>query len=229
MRNVAVILAGGKGSRMATDVPKQFIVVGGKTIIEHTIRAFDRHAEIDEIAVVAAEEYLPRIREIAERGEYNKVRRFLVGGGERYLSSLAAVRAYCGEECNLLIHDGARPNVSQDIITKCTAALRMSVAVEVAVPVTDTIVELSPDGTIAHIPPRRMLRRAQTPQCFRRSVIALAFKRALANLDFNPTDDISVVSEYMPEVNIRVVEGDRNNIKITYQSDIQLFERLITD
>ncbi len=229
MKSVAVILAGGKGNRMGTDTPKQFITVAGRTMIEHTVRAFDSHPLIDEIAVVAAEEHLSRMEEIIDKGNYNKVRRLLAGGTERWQSSLAAVRAYAGEDCNLLIHDGARPLVSAEIITACVEALRSHEAVEVAVPTTDTIVELSDDGTIARIPPRRLLRNAQTPQCFRRSVIARAFDRALHDPGFSPTDDCSVVHRYTPEVDITVVEGDEKNIKITYKSDIQLLEKLLAN
>ncbi|MCD7713655.1 MAG: 2-C-methyl-D-erythritol 4-phosphate cytidylyltransferase [Prevotella sp.] len=229
MRNIAVILAGGKGNRMGTDTPKQFITVAGRTVIEHTIRAFDSHPLIDEIAVVAAEEHLSRMAEIIDKGGFCKVRHVLAGGTERWQSSLAAVRAYAGEDCNLLIHDGARPLVSAEIITACVEALSSHEAVEVAVPATDTIVELSDDGTIARIPPRRLLRNAQTPQCFRRSVIARAFDRALRDPDFSPTDDCSVVHRYTPEVDITVVEGDEKNIKITYKSDIQLLEKLLAN
>ncbi len=229
MRNVAVILAGGKGSRTGSETPKQFLTVGGKTIIEYAISAFENHPLIDETAVVVSEEYRDLMAEILKKGGYKKVKRLLTGGEERYHSSLAAVKAYGDEDCNLLIHDGARPLVSARIISSCVEELQRSEAVETAVPATDTIIELSEDGTIARISPRRLLMNAQTPQCFRAKVIRKAFSIGLKDPAFNPTDDCSVVHKYMPEVRISVAEGDENNFKITYKTDIERFTKLITD
>ncbi len=227
MKNVAVILAGGKGSRMGAGEPKQFIVVAGKTVLGHTVAAFAVHPLIDEIAIVTSANCMSRVAEIVAECACEKALRVLEGGGERWQSSLSAVNAYAGEDCNLLIHDGARPLVSGRIITACIEALRSSEAVETAVPATDTIIELADDGSLSSIPPRRLLRHAQTPQCFRRSVIAKAFEQALRDPAFTPTDDCSVVHRYLPEVRIAIVPGDERNIKITYKSDIELFEKLL--
>ncbi len=229
MKNVAVILAGGKGSRMGGEVPKQFLKVAGRTIIEHAILAFDTHPAIDEIAVVAAKEHLGIMEDILSGGGFSKVRRLLAGGRERYLSTLAAVEAYRGQECNFFVHDGARPGVSREIISACAEELERSAAVEVAVPATDTIVELAEDGKIARIPPRRLLMNAQTPQCFRLDILDRAFRLAAGDPDFLPTDDCSVVHKYLPEVAISVVRGDERNFKVTYKSDIDLLSKLITD
>ncbi len=225
MKNIAIILAGGSGSRFGADMPKQFLKVAGKMIIEHTIDAFERHPLIDEIAIVSRADYMDEMKEMVKKDGYKKVSHVLQGGKERYHSSLAAIEAFTNDADNLLIHDGVRPLVSERIITDCVNALVNYEAVDVAVPTTDTIIELNEDGSIARIPQRRLLRNAQTPQCFRRRVIAEAFRLALQDPDFFPTDDCSIVLKYMPEVAIKVVDGEPTNIKVTYKSDLETVER----
>ncbi len=226
MKNIAIILAGGSGSRFGADMPKQFLQVAGKMIIEHTIDAFERHPMIDEIAIVSRADYMEEMKEMVKKDGYTKVTHVLQGGKERYHSSLAAIEAFTDDDDNLLIHDGVRPLVSERIITDCVNALAEYEAVDVAVPTTDTIIELNEDGSIARIPQRRLLRNAQTPQCFRRRVIAEAFRLALQDPDFFPTDDCSIVLKYMPEVAIKVVDGEPSNIKVTYKSDLEMMKRL---
>lgn len=228
MRNIAIILAGGSGNRLGVGKPKQFVEVAGKTIIEYTIDAFERHPLIDEIAIVCKKEYISEMEAIVKTGSYRKVARILKGGKERYHSSLVAIEAYTDASSILLIHDGVRPLVSERIISSCIDALRSSEAAVVAVPATDTIIELAEDGSIARIPRRQLLRNAQTPQCFRRDVIAKAFDRALKDPSFFPTDDCSVVLKYLPEVPIRIVEGEEDNIKVTYKDDIERMQRILT-
>lgn len=226
MKNIAIILAGGSGSRFGADMPKQFLQVAGKMIIEHTIDAFERHPLIDEIAIVSRADYMEEMKDMVKNDGYKKVAHILQGGKERYHSSLAAIKAFTDDDDNLLIHDGVRPLVSERIITDCVNALTEYEAVDVAVATTDTIIELNEDGSIARIPQRRLLRNAQTPQCFRRRVIAEAFRLALQDPDFFPTDDCSIVLKYMPEVAIKVVDGEPTNIKVTYKSDLETVERV---
>lgn len=231
--NVAVLLAGGSGRRMGGPEPKQFIMVGGQSILEHSIRAFHNHAQIDEIVIVAHADYIDRISEIA--APYPKVKHIVPGGKERYDSSLAAIAIYrskekgkgINEELNLLIHDAVRPLVSQRIITDCIAALTTYKAVDVAIPCTDTIVEVNAEGHICHITPRAMLRNVQTPQCFRLETIAEAYETGLKDPNFITTDDCGVVHRYLPEEPIYVVEGDTTNIKVTYPEDLILAEKIL--
>ena len=227
MKNIAIILAGGSGSRFGADMPKQFLTVCGKMIIEHTIDVFESHQMIDEIAIVCHEAYITEMQELIAKNEYTKVSRVLKGGKERYHSSLAAIEAFTDDNSNLLIHDGVRPLVTDRIITDCVEALNDYEAVDVAVETTDTIIELDEYGSIAHIPQRRLLRNVQTPQCFRRGTIAKAFSLALQDPCFFPTDDCSLVYRYLPKVKIKVVEGEPMNIKITYKGDIEMMERII--
>lgn len=232
--NVAVLLAGGSGRRMGGPEPKQFIQIAGRTILEHSIRAFHQHPGIDEVVIVAHADYIDRIRQIA--APYPKVRHVVPGGKERYDSSLAAIACYQDQlsvandqsSTNLLIHDAVRPLVSQRIITDCLSALQQYRAVDVAIPCTDTIVEVDASGAICRITPRAMLRNVQTPQCFRLDVIARAYQVGLSDPSFITTDDCGVVHRYLPEEPIFVVEGDTTNIKVTYPEDLILAEKVLS-
>lgn len=234
--NVAVLLAGGSGRRMGGPEPKQFIEIQGRSILEHSIRAFHRHEQIDEIVIVAHADYLDRISGIAK--PYPKVKHIVPGGKERYDSSLAAIGIYRAvrseelgvrSELNLLIHDAVRPLVSQRVITDCIGALQTYKAVDVAIPCTDTIVEVNAEGHICHITPRAMLRNVQTPQCFRLETIDEAYRKGLSDPAFITTDDCGVVHRYMPEEPIYVVEGETTNIKITYPEDLILAEKILAE
>ena len=224
--NIAIILAGGSGSRLGGDLPKQFIKVAGKTIIEHTLDVFEHHPQIDEIAVVSRPDFIPTVRQIVSDGGYTKVRQVLPGGKERYDSSLSALRAYTNDDDNLLLHDAVRPLVSHRIISDCISALDTYEAVDVATMTTDTIVQVDDNNCIAAIPPRQYLRNVQTPQCFRRSTIMRAYELALQDPEFVTTDDCGVVKKYLPEVPIFIVKGEPTNIKVTYAEDLFLMERL---
>lgn len=231
--NIAIILAGGSGSRVGGDRPKQFLEVAGKMIIEHTIETFHRNERIDEIAIVSREDYVPDVKALVERRGYTKVRHVLCGGKERYHSSLAALAAYKDDADCLLFHDCVRPLVSQRIINDCLDALKEYDAVDVAVPTTDTIIEASPNPSqggeliITGIPPRSTLYNVQTPQGFHRGVIAKAFDLALQDPSFQPTDDCSVVFRYLPGTKLHVVNGEPTNIKITYKEDLEFAERML--
>ena len=167
---------------------------------------------------------------------WQKVRHIIPGGKERWESSVNAIRLLgdkamrqSSDEVNLLLHDAARPFVSQNIIARVCEALEEHEAVTVAIPSTDTIYEMK-DGKVARIPNRATIMRAQTPQAFRLSLIAEAYAKALgANVcdiqactacHLPATDDCGIVHEHMPEVPIYIVEGEEQNKKITFKEDI---------
>ena len=223
MRNIAVILAGGSGSRLGGDLPKQFIKIAGKMIIEHTIDVFEKNGHIDEIAIVVNPNYLYMIEDIVVKNEYKKVRKILQGGKERYHSSLAAINAY-DNGCNLIFHDAVRPLVNNRIIDDCIEALETYEAIDVAIPTTDTIIR-SKDNFIDSIPPRAELRNGQTPQCFRRKIIKQAYDLALQDPNFQTTDDCGVVFKYLPDTPIYIVRGEVFNMKVTYQEDVYALDK----
>lgn len=223
MKNIAVVLAGGTGSRIGGNLPKQFLKLNGKEILCYSIEAFDRHAAIDEIYVVSHADHIDYTSKLAAECCKHKPYKVLVGGKERYHSSLSAINE-CKEEANLIFHDAARPFVTQKNISDIVNALKKYMAADTAVKATDTVLKVNSDGFILEIPKRDFLYNSQTPQAFRKSVIAKAYEKALKDTEFTTTDDCGVVKRYLPEVDIYVVEGDRCNMKLTFPEDIKILE-----
>lgn len=224
-RNIAIILAGGVGSRLGMSTPKQFFKVAGKMVVEHTIDVFERNQHIDEIAIVSNPALVADFENIVLRNKWRKVKKILKGGAERYYSSLSAITAYQNEDANLIFHDAVRPLVSQRIIDDVVKALDTHRAVNVAVPSADTIIEVDGDF-ITNIPDRSRLRRGQTPQAFDRQLIAEAYEKALKDPNFRTTDDCGVVRTYLPEEPIFVVRGEESNMKLTYREDTYMMDKL---
>ena len=225
--NIAVILAGGIGKRFGSPVPKQFLPLAGKTVIEYSIDTFCQHPAIDEVAVVVHPDYRDEIQAIADRRGWAKLRRIVGGGTERYMSSLNAIRAYadCQPSDNLLLHDAARPLVTPAIIDRVLSALESHGAVGVGLQCTDTIWEVEV-GQIESIPQRSRMWRAQTPQAFSLKVLREAYDKALEDPHFLATDDCGVVNKYLGTP-IFVVEGDERNFKITNAEDLSRANILI--
>lgn len=235
MKNVAVVLAGGVGKRMGSPVPKQFMQLGGRTVIEYSLDMFCKHQAIDEVAVVVHPDWRGELEAVVGRNQWQKLKKVIDGGAERYMSSLNAIMAYIDEpdDTNLLLHDAARPFVTPVIVDRVVAALQSNEAVGVAVPSIDTVWEVHPDMSadmtgiqmgiprlVARIPERRLMWRAQTPQAFRLPLIRDAYQRALQDPQFAATDDCGVVRRYMSGVKIAVVEGEECNMKLTSVDDI---------
>ena len=214
MRNIAVILAGGTGSRAGEGAPKQFrLLENGKTVLETCVAAFA--GLVDDICVVTHPDYRERTRQLLQ----NKTVSIVDGGKERWESSWNAIQALDDKEANVLIHDCARPFVSERIIRDVCQALETHKAVTVAVPLTDTLYYVA-NGCVADIPQRADFMRAQTPQAFRLSLIREAYEWALQDPNgVAVTDDCGIVKRYMPEQLIFIVAGEENNRKLTYKED----------
>lgn len=224
--NIAVILAGGKGSRLEKSLPKQFFKIAGKMVLEHAVDAFEKNESIDEIAVVVDEHYIFMVEDMIIKNEWRKVKRILVGGKERFHSSHTAVNAYADfQESNLIFHDAARPLVSQRIITDVVTALDSYDAVDVAIPSADTIIEVE-ESFIKAIPERNKMRRGQTPQGFKQKVIAQAYELAFLDKNFSATDDCGIIKKYLPAKKVVVVEGEEANMKLTYPEDTYILDKL---
>lgn len=243
MYNIAVILAGGIGARVGGMLPKQLLpLADGRSVLEHAVSAFEQADCIDEVCIVMHPDYIMHAEQMLLANAWQKVRHIILGGKERWESSVNAIRQVRGEEnnsqlpiancqntINLLLHDAARPFVSQEIISNVCQALEEHEAVVVAIPSTDTVYEMK-DGKVARIPQRSTIMRAQTPQAFRLPLIAKAYAKALGVTDLNTaacamahlpaTDDCGIVHEHMPEVPIYIVEGEEQNKKITFKEDI---------
>ena len=227
LRNVAVVLAGGTGTRVGLTIPKQLIKVAGKPIIEHTIGVLHSAPEIDEILVLMAPGHLDAIHNILRPGAYPKVTQILEGAETRNETTQRALEALGDEECNVLFHDAVRPLLSQRIITDCVEALQTYESVDTAIPSADTIIQVDPTGrTIDDVLRRSLLRRGQTPQGFRLSVIRRAYAEAAKDPHFEATDDCTVVLRYAPDVPIAVVAGEDRNMKVTEPIDVYIADKL---
>ena len=229
MKNIAIILAGGSGSRFGLNIPKQFAKVAGKTLIEHTLDTFQKNRLIDEICIVIKADWIDKIEEIVIKGNYSKVKKILNGGEERKDSSLSAINAYKTEEnsdkYNLVFHDAVRPFVTDGIIQKCIEGLTHYSSIDVAIPATDTIIEVK-KSIISNIPNRSDMMQGQTPQCFKLETIAKAYDIAQKDPNLKATDDCGIVRKYLPSEEIYVVEGSVENIKITYEQDIFMADKI---
>ena len=250
MYNIAVILAGGIGARVGGTLPKQLLpLADGRSVLEHAVSAFEQADCIDEVCIVMHPDYIMHAEQMLLANAWQKVRHIIPGGKERWESSVNAIRqvkgerleargeenncqlpiANCPNTINLLLHDAARPFVSQEIIANVCEALKEHETVVVAIPSTDTVYEMK-DGKVARIPNRSTIMRAQTPQAFRLPLIAEAYAKALGVTDLSTTacatahlpatDDCGIVHEHMPEVPIYIVEGEEQNKKITFKEDI---------
>ena len=236
MTNIAVILAGGIGARVGGNTPKQLLpLADGRSVLEHAVSAFEQSPHIHEICIVMHSDYIAYAEQMLLANAWQKVRHIIPGGKERWESSVNAIRAYTPYTLhstpvtNLLLHDAARPFVSQDIIARVCEALEQHEAVTVAIPSTDTVYEML-DGKVARIPQRSTIMRAQTPQAFRLELIAAAYTKALgadisdkqacAACHLPATDDCGIVHEQMPHIPIHIVLGEEQNKKITFKEDI---------
>jgi len=227
--NIAVILAGGIGSRVGGTTPKQLLpLADGRSVLEHSVDAFEQAACIDEIAIVMHPDHLSALQALCEKNAWRKVKKIIPGGAERWESSWHAIQAYedsseCSvqkSEISLLLHDAARPFVSQTIISNVCQALEEHEAVTVAVASTDTIY-ITEDHRLVSMPDRSTVLRAQTPQAFHLETIRAAYEKALASRAVAATDDVGIVYRYTPEVPIYIVPGEETNKKITYPEDLQ--------
>ena len=244
MTNIAIILAGGIGSRIGGGMPKQLLpLADGRSILEHSVEAFEQAECIDEIGIVMHPDYIACAEEMLLRNGWQKVSFVIAGGKERWESSVNAIREIERRledkeqrrgmpilqptndkpVTNILLHDAARPFVSAHIIEDVCKALETHEAVTVAIPATDTmytVSETATDKVVQDIPPRATLMCAQTPQAFRLETIAAAYRLALQDPALQATDDCGIVHRYLPATPIYIVPGTPANRKITYQEDL---------
>lgn len=223
MKNIAVILAGGKGKRMGADISKQFLTVNGKPIICYTIEAFQKSELIDEIIVVLPKDEIDYFnKEIL--GKYNlNISQIVEGGKERQDSVYNALQSI--KNCNIvLIHDGARPLVSKEIIEKGISYAKLYSAAAPGVMPKDTIKVINSERISKETLIRSNLVAVQTPQCFKYSLIKECHNKIKEN-NIEVTDDTMVVEAYGNEVYI--YEGAYENIKVTTKEDLILVKALL--
>ena len=222
--NIAIIAAAGAGTRMASDRPKQFLLLAGTPVIVHTLRAFEECDSIHEVIVVLPAEESAGFLSMAGKFGLRKVARVVPGGATRAESvkrGLTSVRAATAEI--VAVHDGVRPFVTVDEISTTVAAAQEHGAAILVAPVTDTIKQVE-DQSVLRTWDRGALRRALTPQCFRYELLRDAYQRADVN-DPSLTDESALVEQLGQRVT--VVEGSARNIKITTAEDLVVAEALL--
>ena len=214
-------------------------MLNDKTILEHSVDTFEKHSSIDGILVVVHPDFIEKTKQLLNIEKRPKIMAVIAGGEERtdsswnainFLSTRCASRKPCtvhrvpcimNSDVNLLIHDAARPFVSEDIITRIIDALKIHSAVSVAIPATDTIYLCDNENNIQSSPQRNLVYHAQTPQAARLSIFKQAFEMARKNPQHVATDDANVILNYWPDEKIHVVLGEPTNRKITFQSDLE--------
>lgn len=228
MPTIAVILTGGVGVRLGAGMPKQFVTLGGRPIIDYSLEAFSTSDLIDEIVVVVAAEHRQTVADLVDDRGFKKVSALVDGGKTRFDSTGAALAHLSGFSGNVLVHDAARPFLPQETISGCIEALASFDAVATVVESPDTIVTLDDSRrSIESTLDRDSLRRLQTPQAFRLDVLAQAFDLARKDPGFLATDDFTLVRRYLPDASTTFIAGSARTIKITEPEDLIIAEALL--
>lgn len=225
MKNIAIILASGTGERFGENIPKQFYQFEGKTLLEHAIDAFEKNKNIDEIILVTNPKFRDLAENILNKNDYKKITKVLNGGKTRVESSYIGT-SEAPEEANVLIHDAVRAFVTQKIIDDNIEALKKHEAVGTAIESVDTIIQVDENNVITAIPPRKFLKRVQTPQSFRANLIKKAHELALKDKNASFTDDCGLILRYNLAT-IHIVDGDEINLKITQKNDLKIIENIL--
>jgi 2-C-methyl-D-erythritol 4-phosphate cytidylyltransferase len=221
--NTAIIVAAGSGQRFGGDIPKQFIEIGGKPIIIHTIEKFEACDLVDEIVLVVGESVRTYCENLLSRFRLTKRAGIATGGASRVISVVNGLRrSTAGDEDIVAVHDGVRPFVSPDEIALVISKAAESGAACLVADVVDTIKEVA-DGNIVRTVDRAKLRRALTPQAFRRKILEYALDQT--QLDDTITDECLLVERL--GIQIAAVPGTSGNIKITRPEDVILAEAIL--
>ena len=216
-----IIVAGGKGLRMGGGIPKQFMEIGGEPVLMRTLKRFREYSEELNIILVLPHDQQDYWKQLCEQYHFNVVHQVVDGGDSRFASSKNGLNAIPDDEEGVVgIHDGVRPFPSIDVIRNCYETAREKKAVIPVIPVVETVRHLKGDTSVTV--PRNEYRLVQTPQTFDIQLLKEA-NRQPYNEGF--TDDASVVEAF--GFNITLVEGNRENIKITTPYDLKIAEVLI--
>lgn len=224
-KKIAVIIAAaGLGTRMDCNMPKQFLNLGGQSILTHTVNAFEKNEFIDEIVIVTNENYIDYChKELIEQCHFYKIKNIIPGGAERQDSIYNALKSINETVDYVLVHDGARPFVTQEIIGDVIVTMIEKGAAVAAVPVKDTIKEAE-EGVFSITLQRSRLFSVQTPQGFSKELLLSAYEEAYKR-NFYGTDDAVLVEKLGQKVYL--VKGNYNNIKITTKEDLIMGEAIL--
>ena len=230
---VAIVLAAGRGKRMNSDVQKQYLMLGDRPVLYHSLKIFE-DSFIDEIILVVGEDDIEYCRsEVVEKYGLHKVKKIVAGGKERYHSVMNGIKAIEDGSCSYLyIHDGARPFVTQEILRRAHETVSKYGTAVVAMPSKDTVKIADDEQCAKETPDRRTVWMMQTPQVFSYDLIKDAYEKLadaedkLSQLGIVITDDAMVV-EMFEDTKVKFVEGSYGNIKITTPEDLLIANALL--
>ena len=232
MKTAAIVLAAGSGSRMRSNIKKQYMEINEKPLIYYALKAFE-DSFTDEVVLVVSPGDIDYCKaEIVDKYGFTKVKRIVEGGAERYDSVRLGLHAVSEDTDYVMIHDGARPFVTEEIMQRSVDAARENRACVVGMPVKDTIKISDANGFSAQTPDRKTLWMIQTPQTFEYSLIRRLYdkleedKEEIKAKGINITDDAMVV-ETFSDVKVKLVEGSYNNIKVTTPEDIGFAQAIL--
>ncbi len=219
--HAAIVLAAGKGSRMKSNVPKQYLSLEGKPVLYYALRAFEE-SFIDEIVLVtgAGEEAYCQ-NEIVKKYGFQKVTRVIAGGKERYDSVYRGLCALKGIDY-VYIHDGARPFIDQGMLARAKENVEKYQACAAGMPSKDTIKIINKEGFVEETPQRKSVWIIQTPQVFSYPLIYHAYEKMYQDMPTIQITDDAMVVETMLQMPVKLYEGSYNNIKITTPEDLSV-------
>ena len=214
--NSVIIVAGGVGSRLDDKIPKQFLKINNQEILSYSINTFLNHNLIDEVIVVIHKKWIEHVKT-----KYPKCK-IVTGGSSRSISVLNGLKTISEKSKNILIHDAARPFISNTLITSCLNALKNSDAVAPILDMVDSIVKIK--NNIPFYQNRDSIKSVQTPQCIKKHIS----DKLLLCHSYN-SDEIEIVLKILPNVKLKFVQGSYKNIKITKKHDLEHLHYLIND
>ncbi len=224
MKVSAIIAGGGSGKRMLSQENKLFIKIGGMPVLAMTLSVFEATEIIDEIILVVPSDEIDRARDLVDGHSFRKVAKIVAGGATRQGSVSNGLDAMSRDADIAVIHDGARPFVTREIIVRAVNEIKSGHAVVVGMPVKDTVKTIDDGGFVTKTLDRQYLWNAQTPQVFKASEIRQAHARA-GKIGLEATDDSKLVERLGGTV--RMIQGSYENIKITTPEDIRTAEAIL--
>ncbi len=230
MRLAVILLAAGKSKRFKTkknDIKKQFVVIQNKSLIEYSLDTFSKIPYVKQIIVVVAKNDVEKVRHLLRK--YNI--EIIIGGKQRYNSVCNGVKVIDKNIDYVLIHDAARPLVNKDLVFRCLQKIKYYDCVIPAVPVTDTIKIVNKNHEVVQTVDRKKFFLVQTPQVFKKNVIDKIYSEKIINkwtkkLQYDITDDAQLAE--LEGFTVKIVPGEKKNIKITTQQDLQLMKFYLT-
>ena len=227
MKNVAIVLSGGSGSRMGSDIPKQYLPLGGKPVLCYSLMTMEESPVIDEVVLVTRNEDLQYCREnIVERYGLHKVSRIVAGGAERYLSVYEGLKAV--EQADYVyVHDGARPFMDGAMLERLQKDVLAYGSAVAAIPSKDTVKLTDADGYVTLTPERNTVWNIQTPQAFPYDKLKRAYGQMLATESRGQITDDAMVMEEFSEERVHLTMGSYDNLKLTTPEDLAVFEQIL--